>query len=311
MSDQDHDPPSGKALERGRRAPPMKVAANLQVASSQDLVHVDGRGRVRSPARLKVLQLGSYGALGAMVAASTALNYQLIGNPGLGLGAAVGAWAAYLVSHTLTLRQGLRYSAAGLYEEAAARYSRVARGRIVPRKMRAMAEQNLAVLRNLDGQHEEALALFQSAIARWRGSRTVMPVMARYGAVFTLVHLDRLAEARAGLAALAPIPEGEYLKVHHWTVELYLCLAEGTHPFAEEELYQRSRAALAITSAAGLLGLLAWAYARLGDGAMSQHLRDECLDRHPGARLSRGLPRLQRWLDTRSSVGGVDPVLVP
>ena len=63
----------------------------------------------------------------------------------------------------------------------------------------------------------------------------------------------------------------------------------------------RAQSALAISSAAPLLGLLAWAYTQLGDGDMSQHLLGEALDRHAGPRLSVGLPLLQKWLDTAAA----------
>jgi tetratricopeptide (TPR) repeat protein len=303
MADQPEDR-DDKALALARPLPTTKVARNLQVASSREFVYVDRKGRVQSPARLRAMQVTSYGVMAGLLGGATAFYYATIGPAGIAVGGVLALWFARVIGASFTLRDGLRLMVADRFDEAAVVFTRIARGRFVPRRLRANAEQNLGTCRMIAGQHEEALALYRSAIVRWGSSNGLRVAMARGSEICALVNLGRLTEARAHLGALGPMPAGEYLRIHRWTVELYLALAEGHHEFPEEELYRRSRAALAITTAAALLGLLAWAYDQSGDQDMSRHLLDECLDRHFGLRISGTLPLLQRWLDqARASAG--------
>jgi len=281
--------------------PPLKVAANLQVAANREFLYVDRKGRVRSPARLRAVQVTAYGVMAGVVGGATALYYSVFGPAGLAVGLALGGWCAHVIGRSFVLRSGQRLMVADRFEEAEALFNQVLHGRLVPRKVRAAAEQNLARCRMATGRHEEALVLYRSSLARWGTNAGLMPALARRGEIYSLISLGRLPEARERLAALGPVPEGEYLRIHHWTLELYLGLAEGRHGLSEDELYRRSRAALAITSAAGLLGLLAWAYESRGDAEMSRHLLTECLDRKEGTRIAAALPLLQRWLDEKAS----------
>jgi hypothetical protein len=291
-----------KALAVPGRPPSAKIARNLQVASSREFVYVDRKGRVRSPARLRVTQAVSYGVMAGLLGGATALYYAAIGPAGLAVGGVLGLWFGRVISTGLALGTGLRLMVADRFDEAAAVFGRIAGGRLIPRRLRANAEHNLGHCRAIAGQHEEALALYRSAATRWGSSRGLRGALARRSEVFALVNLGRLTEARVRFTALGPAPEGEYLRIQHWTLELYLALAEGDHALSEDDLYQRSRAALAITTAAALLGLLAWAYERRGDREMARHLLQECLDRHFGKRISGTLPLLQRWLDQASAL---------
>ena len=297
MSDEDPGAAGPTALAARESPPAAKLAASLQAASRHELVHVDRKGQVRSPARFRLLQYGGYGLMVGIVGAVTVVYYAILGPAGVAVGAALGLWYGAIARHHLALRRGLELLVADRIDEAAAALGRLLNAHLVPRRVRAAAEQNLGLCRMIGGSHEEALALHRSAIARWGRSRSPLLPMARHGEVCALINLGRLPEARERYTALGPPPEGDYLKVNHWSVELYLALAEGKHPLAEAELYLRARVALGITTAAGLLGLLAWAYDQSGDRDMSQHLLRECLDRHHGPRLSGTLPLLQRWLD--------------
>jgi hypothetical protein len=289
-----------KALAVQAPPPTTKVARNLQVASSREFVYVDRKGRVMSPARLRFNQVASYGLMAGFLGGATSLYYATMGSAGLVVGGVLGLWFARAIGTGLSLGAGLRLMVADRFDEAAAVFTRIAGGRFVPRRLRANAELNLGHCRAIAGRHEEALALYRSSVARWAGSRGLYAALARRSELGALINLGRLTEARARLTALGPAPQGEYLRLQHWTLELYLALAEGHHDFPEEELYRRSRAALAITTAAGLLGLLAWAYQQRGDQEMSRHLLAECLDRHFGPRISGALPLLQRWLDQQA-----------
>src|SRR5690606_37320985 len=130
---------------------------------------------------------------------------------------------------------------------------------------------------------------------------SVQARVARYSEVYLLVNVGRLDEARAKLEELGPVPEGEYYRISHWGAELYLALAEGTHTIDEDELHRRAKDALAITSAAGLLGLLAWAFDQQGDGEMAALLLDEARDRHPGQKLSGPMPLLEAWMQDQAA----------
>jgi hypothetical protein len=282
-------------------APAVKIASSLQAASRRDVLHVDGKGRVRSPARYRLLQYGWYASMAGVVAGGTALYYTLIGPSSIAVGAALGLWYGHLVRRYWSLRDGIKLLTADRFDEAAASFTRTATARGVPRRLRALAEQNLAACKMIGGQYGEALVLYRSSMGRWRSSRTLHAMLARHGEVIALINLGRLPEARARLDALGPPPDGEFLKINHWTVELYLALAGGANAPGEDELFRRSRIALGITTAAGLLGLLAWAYEQRGDRDMSLHLLQECLDRHVGPRLSGVLPLLQKWLDARAT----------
>lgn len=145
------------------------------------------------------------------------------------------------------------------------------------------------------------LAHVESVLRRHGRARSVQARLARYSEVYLLVNVGRLDDARAKLEALGPIPEGEYYRITHWGAELYLALAEGAHAIDEDELHHRAKAALAITSAGPLLGLLAWAFDQQGDAEMSALLLDEARDRHPGRKLSGPMPLLEAWMETRAT----------
>lgn len=284
---------------------PPRLASNLQVASSRDLVHVDRAGRVRSPLRYRMLQGAYYGGLGALAVAQVALVYTFFRDDGVlgmslaALVALVLSWAGWAVSRQFALARAHRARQAGRLDDAEAIYRSVLRAPLLPPKYRTFAEQGLAGCRVLAGRHEEAWVLLQSVLRRHGRARHVQAQVARYSEVYLLVNLGRLDEARAKLDALGPVPDGEYFRVSHWGAELYLALREGTHALDEDELHRRAKAALAITSAAPLLGLLAWAFDQRGDDEMAALLLSEARDRHPGQPLSGPLPLLEAWMEAQ------------
>ena len=283
-----------------------KLAPNLQVASNRDIVHVDRAGRVRSPLRYRAIHVAYYGLLAALVLAEVALVARLFGNNGP-LGAGMGAfvalgltWVAWAVSRQFALRRAQRALAADRFEEAQRIYRSVLRAPLLPPKYRTFAEQGLGACDAVAGRHEEALAHLQTVLRRHGRARSVQARVARYSEVYLLVNVGRLDEARAKLEALGPVPDGEYYRVSHWGAELYLALAEGRHALDDDELHLRANAALAITSAAPLLGLLAWAFDQRGDEGMSALLLREARDRHPGQKLSGPLPLLEAWMEAQA-----------
>lgn len=279
-----------------------KIAESLEVASNHDLVHIDRAGRVRSPLRLRAIHVGYYGLCAALLLTQVALVARLFerdGSTGAVMGALVAltmSWVAYAISRQFALRRALRAIAADRSEEAERIYRSVLAAKLLPAKYKTAAEQGLVTCDAVAGRHEEALAHAQSVLRRLGRARSGPAQIARYSEVILLVNVGQLDEARAKLEELGPIPEGEYFRIQHWSVELYVALAQGTHTFDEDELHVRAKAALAITSAAGLLGLLAWAFDHLGDEDMTALLLDEARDRHPGRKLSGPMPLLEAWM---------------
>lgn len=284
-----------------------KLAPNLQVASNRDIVHIDRAGRVRSPLRYRAIHAAYYGLLGALVLAEIALVVRLFGDSGP-TGAVMGAfvalglsWVAYAISRQFALRRAQRAVAGDRLEEAERIYRGVLEARLLPPKYKTFAEQGVAACDAIAGRHEEALAHVQTVLRRHGRAQSVQARVARYSEVYLLVNVGRLDEAREKLEALGPIPEGEYYRITHWGAELYLALAEGRHGLDEDELHHRAKAALAITSAGPLLGLLAWAFDQQGDGEMAALLLEEARDRHPGQKLSGPMPLLEAWMEQQAS----------
>src|SRR5689334_16239955 len=116
--------------------PAVKIASSLQAASRRDVLHVDGAGRVRSPARYRLLQYGWYASMAGVVAAGTAVYYTLIGPTGVAVGAALGLWYGHLVRRYWSLRDGIKLLTADRFDEAAVSFTRTATARWVPRRLR-------------------------------------------------------------------------------------------------------------------------------------------------------------------------------
>jgi hypothetical protein len=94
--------------------------------------------------------------------------------------------------------------------------------------------------------------------------------------------------------------------MQHWVAELYITLAEGSHRFDGDELHTRSRVALAVSGAAALLGLLAWAEHEAGDADFAWHLLREAFDRRRQLHIKEGLPLLHAWMEANAEAAGVD-----
>lgn len=277
-----------------------KIAKDLESAEPHDLVHVDGKGRVRSPLRLRVLTSTYWSVLGLLVVAEGWLGYQLMGTPGLSLAVVLGAFVAWVGSRHLLLRRATREALASNLDEAEARLMRIAHGRLVPRRMRASARSWLSYCASLRGDAEGALAHSREAVRLWGKRKHILSTISRYGEVYALTRCGQLDEARVALEALGPMPQGEYLRITHLNVGLYLAFVEGKHSFSDDELHEHSKNALGITAAGPLLALLAWAFEKNGDAEMAELLFEEAKDRHPGDLLSKRMPDLQRWMDERS-----------
>jgi hypothetical protein len=290
-------------------APPMVLARSLEEAPPRAFVHVDNQGRVRSPARYRALQAISYGAAGTLVIGVTAFYGALLGIPGVAVGVGLSAWLAWHIRRGRKVEEATRLIVHDRLDEAQALLESVLRSWRCPRPLKALAEQNLAMVFIRRGEFEKALERQRAAMVLYARSRSksVFARTVEYAEVVTLVNLGRVGEARQRLEQRGPAPKGDYLRLQHWVAELYVCLAEGEHRLTADDLHERARAALAITGAAALLGLSAWAHAFKGDTDQAWHLLREAFDRREAFPLERGLPKLYEWMRAHAAEAGIDP----
>lgn len=288
---------SHRALVPVRSTKEPRLARSLDTATPRSVVHVDKRGNVRSPARYRALQGLGYVSM-ASTAALPVLYGLLLGVPGAVLGMGLAGFFGVRIRHNLTLRRAGNLLVHGDTERAEAVLERLSRARLIQRQTRALAHQNLATCRVRHDDFEGALHHVRRARDLHRRSRGLYAAMAAYLEMHILIGLDRVQEARAMLDTLGPVPEGEYLRVTHWTAELHVCLAEGEHGLAEDELHERARKGLAMTVGSTLLGLTAWAYDHIGDADMSAHLLAEAFDRLADDRIEHMMPKLYAWMVT-------------
>jgi len=186
-------------------------------------------------------------------------------------------------------------------EEAEVLCQQMLGARFVPKRLRAAAHQNLAAIATRRGEFETALDHVRKAI-RLRHSalraKNVLVDILSYAEVTLLVNLGRVGEARARMDARGTVPEGDFLRVQHWTADLYVQFSEGQLRLEDDALWERSQAALRITGASHLLALCSWAYTLRRDDDMSTHLLTEAIDRaEPSTAVSS--PSLWRWVEQR------------
>ncbi len=286
--------------------PPMVLARSLEEAPPRAFVHVDNQGRVRSPARYRALQAISYGTAGALAVGLTIFYGAVLGPAGVAIGAGVSAYFAWHFRRGRRIEEAARLIMHDRLDEAEAVLQRVLRSWRCPKQLRALAEQNLAMISMRRGNFEDALQRQRTAMtiyARLR-SKSVFARTIAYSEVITLVNLDRVGEARQRLEQRGPIPDGDYLRLQHWMAELYVCLGEGEHRFTADELHERARTGLAITGASALLGLAAWAHFFKNDLDQAWHLLREAYDRRTSFPLDRVMPKLHAWMELHAAEAG-------
>ncbi len=281
----------------------MVLARSLAVAGPRSFVHVDRDGQVRSPTRFHALQLGTYATVGTMVVVSTALYVSMFGVAGVGAGGVLAVLLGWNLRRARRLQYATRLIVDDRIEEAIPVLESVRRSRICPRRIRALAEQNLGVCAVRRGRYEPALGHLRAAIAlHGRSGRSPFARMAEYGELSTLVNLGQVAEARALMTARhQTVPTGDYLQLQHWVADLYICLAEGRHQVDPDALHDRARIALGLTGGAALLGLAAWAHHHIGDTDQAWHLLREALDRRADVPIASTLPRLHAWMEDHAA----------
>jgi tetratricopeptide (TPR) repeat protein len=281
-----------------RETPRFELAPTLADARPTSLVYVDKRGQVRSPTRFRVRQAISYGLVGAVGVGTPIFYGSLFGPVGLAAGLVVTALLGRGLHRGVQLRRAVVLSLNGREEEAMPTFAKIARS-WAPARIRAIAEQNLAACHVRRHDHAEALVHYRRAIELHSGGP--LAVATRYGEIVTLVNLDRATEAAAIFRERFPTtPQGDYLRVQHWVAELYLALAGVEIAFDPEDLHERAKVALGMTTGAGMLGLLAWAHHRAGDLDQAWHLLREASDR-PATPIEHTLPKLHAWMQAHAA----------
>ncbi len=284
-------------LVKTEKLPKMALSRTLDGATSRSFLYVDRHGRVRSPTRYRALEVFGYVGL-AGLAAVPVLYGAMFGVWGAAVGAGLAAFAGIRTRQAHRVQQAVRLIAYSRVEEASTILEDVLSSRILMRRVRATACHNLAICWAMRGEYERALVWVRRALdirdSGWQ--RSLHARLAGYLQVTLLVDLDRVSSARLALDHLGPAPSGEYTQVSQWVSELYVAMGEGGCTLSEDEIYERARKGLAMTTGAPLLGLAAWALHNRGDDDLAAHLLSEAFDRLDTDRLEFMMPRLYEWM---------------
>jgi len=257
------------------------MANDLASARPTQLIAVDRKGKVQTVARYRWRMRAWYTYIIGLVGFLNVYVWLVAGPLGLlgsgpfTLWAGHVLWRARQLKHAGALVQDMRLDEA----EHAARAC--AESRWVPRAYRGMAESTLCTIARYRGA--DALALEHLRRARkLLHKKMIQRKVLDFAEVAILVNLDQIEEARACLAERREGERGEVDRLAMITAELYLALAEGHHEFDETKLHEWGRYALGLSVGAPLLCLTGWAFRRLGDQDMAEHLLTEAADRwHP------------------------------
>ncbi len=279
----------------------LPVARSLTEATPRTLVSLDSRGQVRSPVRRVVERTAAYGALGLM--ASMTLVSASLGDP---LGMTIGLTATAMWAHGVVVARWLERASAlmihGQLDQAESLLRRCLQPPWGSHSVRAHAHLRLSGVMTRRGDHAGALLEAQQSIALFEEERPRQIQflhVARYQEIRALVSAGRLADARIRLEEMGPVPGGDYLRMQHYVSELYVALADGRMPFADQPLWERAHMALQLSAAAPLLALCSWGYFKLDEQDMAWHLLQTAYDRLDNEPLAQMMPLLWRWMEAK------------
>jgi hypothetical protein len=289
--DDDGDDGSGsRALTRPRAM----IADSLDRAEPGQLVYAGRDGTIIPAARARRRSAAVIGLAGASFALGVGVSIAYVPVmliPYALIGARAGATfrAARALNRVAVLMQDDQIAEARrIAEPIATRWW-------VPRMWRGLALYRLAWCAVYERDFERALALIRQARPRL-SPRMIHAHVARYGEIQVLVSLGRTDEARALLAEIGTIPDGELLRVAHWETELYVAFASKRHDLDDDALHARVRKALAMNRSRLFLILLAWAHEASGDLDQMGFLLTQAEDRRtPRDRIP---PLVETWLSS-------------
>ena len=276
----------------------LQVAESLEAAGQHSVVYVGQGGAVVAPAKVRAgLAFAGVFYVGSVAAAGWLLS-MAFGWPGL-VGAGVfGLVFGRQLLLPLRLRKVASLMVAERYGEAEALAESVRRSWPPNRVTRREALNALVQIASVQGQFQRARKMQEEAEALYRYAhekRSVQYLIHRYGRVVTLCNLGELGAARKLFVESGEVPEGDYLRLLHWTCELLLAFCEGQHELDDEALHARGRRGLEVVPGTPLLALAAWGFEQSGDGDMAQHLLS-VVDERWEPRMARALPRVAAWL---------------
>jgi hypothetical protein len=279
--------------------PPRRVAETLAEARPGSMIYVDERGQVRSLASYRRQVAKSLAYVGVTAVLSGLLYAGAGGGPfGLVCGGVVALLLTRFLPAWRRLDRAARLMTAERFDEAEPLLRRTAASRFTDRTFRARAEALLAMLVALRGDHAQAFALRESALAR-RGVRRGDRRALEYAQVVALINLDRAPEAAARFAALPRQLEGDYLRVQRAYAELYLAFIEDRRSFDRDELKAQIEHAMSMPYARVWLTLLAWAHDQIGARGEADRLLAEAATRPSEARVRALYPKVADWLARR------------
>ena len=303
---------SGGPLELRREATPpgpparLKVATSLEAAQKDELVLLDRRGGVldrwgvrRAYARAYVVALAQGTAWGAGLVTAAWLH------PLAGLAGFAGyVWfIAAKLRWQMPLKRALALVSSRRYDEA---YERLVAldARSMPEAQRPHVKQILAGITWLRGDLEQALALFDQAIAATRPRRNATAVACRWICLLSraqlLVVMGRRAEVERTLGELDGAPAGDFFAMLRQQVTLTVAF-DADDPTKLPEtlvLHDWARAALLRNRFGTMLVYLAWAFLARGDEEMARLCLGESIERMEFA-IDRSNPRLHTWMEEK------------
>jgi hypothetical protein len=286
------------AATQDRALPPSQtlpmIARGLDQAVKGQLVYVGRDGEVKDPDGVRNRQLAAYAVFGSLMAVGVTLAATSL--PILIPFYAV--LCSQVVGRVRAVRRVNQASVALSNGDAAAGRALaepVTRAWWAPGRVRALAELRVAVADALDGRGDQALERLRRARARL-SPRLIQYQFSYYTEINLLVALDRTKEARVVLDARGGVPTGEVLRFSHWLAEMHLGIAEGKLDLDDDDLHERRRKGLAMTTGRDLLLLCAWAYAQRGEHDEARFAWRQAMQREGVPRIDVTMPKLAVWM---------------
>lgn len=270
------------------------IARDLDRAAKGQLVYVGRDGEVKDPDRVRNRQVAWYLAFGGIMAVGVTLA-------ATSLPVMIPFYAALcgrLVGQVRAVKRVNQASAALSNGDTAAGRALaepVSRAWWAPGRVRILAELRVAFADALDGRGDQALERLRQARAKL-SPRLVQYQFSYYTEINLLIALGRIKEARVLLDGRGGVPSGEVLRFSHWIAEMHLGVAEGKLDIDDDELHNRQRKGLSMTTGRDLLLLCAWAYAQRGQHDDAAYAWRQAMEREGSPRIDVTMPALVAWM---------------
>jgi len=287
-------PFTDESKDRGLVLARPMIARGLDQAVKGQLVYVGRDGEVKDPDGVRNRQLAAYVVFGSLMAVGVTLAATSL--PVLIPFYAV--LCSQVVGRVRAVKRVNQASVALSNGDAAAGRALaepVTRAWWAPGRVRALAELRVAVADALEGRGEQALERLRRARARL-SPRLIQFQFSYYTEINLLISLGRTKEARVVLDGRGGVPTGEVLKFSHWLAEMHLGIAEGKLDIDDDDLHERRRKGLAMTTGRDLLLLCAWAYAQRGEHDEALFAWRQAMQREGVPRIDVTMPRLATWM---------------